>query len=103
MFHCAIYNCACVDNLYYFSLFYFNAYHRQDNYNTAFTDALNQTYSIVTDPVGLKLFGTNNIAEGWPGRTLSFSITAFDELGTPTGSIVRISFEAELKVNQFIV
>ena len=66
--------------------------HRDDNINTAFSDQFNQAHSVVTDPIDLKVFKVDK-TQGWPGEKLGISMQAIDELGNPTGSIARSSFQ----------
>lgn len=65
-------------------------FYSNDNKNIAFQDPYNQTHSFVTDSVRLDI--DINEVSGWPGQRFNLSLKALDELGNPTGSLIRFSF-----------
>ncbi len=66
-------------------------YYRDDNYNGAFSDPFDQSYSVATDPISLETFNKTAVSE-WPGQTLTFPLQSFDEMGNPAGSITGLQF-----------
>lgn len=65
-------------------------FYSDDNKNIAFQDPYNQTHSFVTDSVRLDI--DINQVSGWPGQKFNLSLKALDELGNPSGSLTRFSF-----------